>query len=358
MISRPASSRARLPLAIIGTGGMAHYHAKAYAKIPGCQIVAAMDIDPARVAAFCTQHAIPAAYTELDELLEKSPEVQAVSIVVPDAFHHSVSLRCLRAGKHVMCEKPLAVNYGEARAMRAAARRARKVAMVHLTYRSWPSLHAVAGLVHRGAIGEVRHVEASYLQSWLPSKIFGDWRASTKWLWRLSSAHGSKGVLGDLGVHLLDFATYPAGPIKSVHCRLKTFPKAPGNRFGAYRLDANDSAVIDAEFANGALGVLHTTRWASGHANRLYLKISGTKGAVEIDSDRATDAFRVCRGADLDQAVWREVKAKPVPPVLQCFVDSIRRGRPPSPDFARGAEMQQLLDACFASDAARRPVAI
>lgn len=342
-------------IALLGTGSMANVHATKFRAIPGCEIVAAADVDLSRAEEFAAKHHIPAAFAGVDDLLKKTA-CDAVAIVTPDAFHTPLALACLKAGKHVLCEKPLALNYPDAKRMVAAARRTGAVNMVNFSYRDWPAIQAVAAVVRRGGIGEVRHVEASYLQAWLASKIWGDWRTSPSWLWRLSSGHGSKGVLGDVGVHIVDFATFPVGAIASVHCRLKTFPKAAGNRIGGYRLDANDSAVLSVEFKNGALGTIHTTRWCGGHANRLFLKIAGTKGTVEIDSDRATDSYRICAGKDLDTSVWRDVAAGAVPSNHERFVRAIRAGRHDQPDFARGAEIQKVLDACFVSDAKKQPV--
>jgi predicted dehydrogenase len=356
-MSKQKSKSATVRLAIIGTGGMAHTHVRFFRKIRGCTLVAAADIDRGRVDAFCSEHGIPAAFTSVKELLA-SADCDAVSIVAPDAMHAPLSLQCLRAGKHVLCEKPLALNHADARRMLAAARRAGVVHLVNFSYRNWPCLHAAADLVRRGGLGALRHVEASYLQSWLLQDLWGEWRTSPSWLWRLSSRHGSKGVLGDIGVHIVDFATYPAGPIAKVFAQLKAFPKAPRNRLGAYRFDANDSAVLNVEFASGALGTIHATRWSGGHVNRLFLKISGTLGSVEIDSERSTTAYRICTGRDLAKARWREVKAQPVPTLYQRFITAIRTGRAEQPDFARGAEVQKVLDACFKSDALGRPVMV
>ena len=342
-------------LAVIGTGAMAASHAKAFKENAGCQIVAAVDLDRKRVEAFCREHGIPAGFTRTADLLAQTA-CEAVTIVAPDAFHALLSVECLAAGKHVLCEKPLALDYPEARVMVAAARRAGVVNMVNFSYRNWPAIHAVAEVVHSGEIGDLRHVEASYLQSWLPSKFWGDWRKSAVWLWRLSSRHGSNGVLGDVGVHIMDFATYPAGPIAQVYCRLKVFSKAKRDRVGSYVLDANDSAVTAVEFANGALGTIHATRWATGHVNRLYLKISGTRGAVEIDSERSTASYRICSGPDVDRAKWREVEAGPVPTNYERFITAIQKRKAGSPDFSRGAEVQKILDACFKSDRIGRPV--
>jgi len=344
-------------LAIIGTGGMAGNHAQRYQKIPGCRVVAAVDVNRERVTAFAAEHKIPAVYTSVEDLLAWG-QFDAVSIVTPDAFHAPLSIQCLRAGKHVLCEKPLALNHADAKKMVAAAKKAGVINMVNLSYRDWSAIQGVSQVIAAGKLGELRHVEANYLQSWLPSKIWGDWRTTPAWLWRLSTQHGSRGVLGDVGVHIVDFATFPAGQIKTVYCKLKTFAKAAGNRVGDYVLDANDSAVMTVEFANGALGTIHTTRWSGGHANRLYLKISGTLGSVEIDSERSTSSYRICVGADLDTAKWAEVDCKPTPSNYARFIKSIRTGLQDQPDFARGAEVQKVLDACITSDAKGAPVKI
>lgn len=353
----PKKSKSVVRLAIIGTGGMAKRHAECYKDVPGCKLVAAVDVSRERVEKFAADHGIAKVFNSVDELLSWN-EFDAVSIVTPDAFHAVQSIRCLKAGKHVLCEKPLALNHADAKKMVAAAQKAGVINMVNLSYRDWPAIQAVQAVIAAGKIGEIRHVEANYLQSWLPSKIWGDWRTTPGWLWRLSSKHGSRGVLGDVGVHIVDFATFPAGPIKNVYCKLKAFDKAPGNVVGEYTLDANDSAVMTVEFANGALGTIHTTRWSGGHANRLFLKISGTLGSIEIDSERSTTSYKFCAGLDLDKAQWIVVDAKPTPNNYARFIKGIRTGVQDQPDFARGAEVQKVLDACIASDAQGLPVKI
>ena len=350
-------SRKPVRLAILGTGGMANVHAERFTAIKECDVVAAADIDLTRAQDFAAKHQIATAFSGVKELL-RAGRFDAVSIVTPDAFHAPLALACLKAGKHVLCEKPLALTYPDARRMVTAARKAGVINMVNLSYRDWPAIQAVAAIVQAGEIGEIRHVESSYLQAWLASRIWGDWRTTPAWLWRLSQNHGSKGVLGDVGVHIVDFTTFPVGPIASVFCRLKAFHKAPGDRIGEYRLDANDSAVLTVEFKNGALGTIHTTRWCGGHANRLFLKIAGTRGTVEIDSDKTTAGYRICAGKDLDKGLWRDVAVTAVPTNYQRFIKAIRTGRPDQPDFARGAEVQKVLDACFVSDAEGRPVTV
>jgi predicted dehydrogenase len=344
-------------IAIIGTGGMANGHAKSFNSLPGCRVVVAVDIDKKRAAAFAEKHGIPEVYGSAEEAL-RSSVFDAVVIATTDPFHAPLSISCLKAGKHVLCEKPLALNHADAKRMVMAAKKAGTINMVNFSYRNWPAIHAITTLIESGKIGDIRHVEASYHQAWLVSNEWGVWQDTPALLWRLSKKHGSKGVLGDIGVHILDFATFPAGPIKKIYCTLKTFDKAPGNRIGDYKFDANDSALITVEFANGALGSIQTTRWMTGHINRLFLKISGTKGSIMIDSDHGTSEYKICSGNDIHTGTWKEKKAKAVPSLQKRFLKGIRTGVQDQPDFARGAEIQKLLDASFTSDERKAPVQI
>jgi predicted dehydrogenase len=344
-------------IAIVGTGGMANSHARAFQGIPGCRLVAACDVVRAKARDFAKRYQIPAVYTDVEQMLDGVP-LDAVANVTSDAAHCPVSLAAIRRGKHVLCEKPLAVDYPEARKMAAAANRKGVINMVNLSYRNAPAIHRARALVNDGAIGRVMHLEASYLQSWLSSTYWGDWKKGSGWLWRLSKAHGSRGVLGDLGVHILDFASYAAGDIKRVNCRLQTFPEVKGSRYRGYTLDACDSAVIGLELANGAIGTIHTSRWATGHANSLLLRIFGDKGAIVVDLDRSYRELQVCRGKDVHRLKWRNMRCPRTPDIYHRFITSIRTGRNDQPDFARGAAIQKVMDACFASDAKGRAVSV
>ena len=344
-----------IQLAIIGTGGMASAHAEQFGRIPGCRLVAACDVDKARVKAFAKKYGIPRTFTSLEALL-KNGDFDAAANVTPDSHHAPISLELLRAGKHVLCEKPLAVCYSDAAEMARVARQAGVVNMVNFSYRNHSAIHRARELVQEGALGRVIHVEATYFQSWLAQDAWGDWHTSPAWLWRLSTAHGSRGVLGDIGVHLLDFASYPAGEIASVHCRLKTFPKAPGDQVGDYPLDANDSAVITAEFANGALGSLRTTRWATGHNNSITLALYGDEGALKIDLDQSGTELQLCRIEKRTASPWTPVDCGETPSMYERFIHSIRTGVNDQPDFARGAAIQKALDACLESDRQDRTI--
>ncbi len=347
-----------LRIGILGTGGMADQHALSLAKLRDrCEVVAGCDVDSTRLNAFCTKHKVPQAYASLDAMLETA-RLDAIFNVTPDRFHAPLTLQAIEHGLHVFCEKPLAETYADAARMRDAAVAAGVVNMVDFTYRNMPAIQTARELVQSGEIGEPRHLEASYLQSWLVADYWGDWRTSPQWLWRLSSAHGSKGVLGDTGVHIVDFASFPVGAIATVQCRLKTFPKAKGDRIDDYHLDANDSAAITVEFENGALGIIHASRWATGFQNRLDLMIHGDRGALRIDLEKSENTLELCAGKDANTQTWRKLHCDPKPDIWERFLDAIEHGSNGEPDFARGAEIQQVLDACFAAHESGGTIAI
>jgi predicted dehydrogenase len=331
-------------LLILGTGGMAANHARAFAAMSGVEVVAGVDPRAPVLAAFQSAHGIARGFGDVQAALDWGG-FDAVANVTPDAAHHATTMPCLAAGKHVLCEKPLATSVADARAMAGAARAAGVVGMVNLSYRSVPALIRAAAMVAGGAIGAVRHLEASYLQSWLTQPAWGDWKTEPQWLWRLSRAHGSKGVLGDVGIHILDFATHAAGlGVADIACRLATFDKAPDGRIGDYVLDANDSATLQVRLTNGALGTIAATRFAPGHLNDLRLRLYGDAGGLEVAFERGVSRLSACTGRDLRDAQWREVDCPAVPSVYDRFIAAIRGEGLADPDFDRGAELQDWLD--------------
>jgi predicted dehydrogenase len=338
-------------LLIIGTGRMAINHAKAFQAIEGVEMVGAVDVVPANLDSFCDTFGIERRFASLDAALEWGA-FDAVDNVTPDAIHHPTTLAALAAGKHVFCEKPLAPNHALAMEMVDAAEKAGVINMVNLTYRNVAELHKARELIAAGTIGEVKHIEASYLQHWVALRDYGD---PGPWLWRLSKAHGSNGTLGDIGIHIIDFTTFAVGqPIVSMHCRLQTFQKVPGDRIGEYVLDANDSFIISAEFGNGAIGTIHSSRWASGHSNDQRLRVYGNKGGLELSHGHWGTLLRVCAGEDVATATWREVKAEPVKTNYQRFVEAVRAGKQDDPDFRHAAELQKVLDLALVADLDRR----
>ncbi len=329
---------------------MANQHAEHFSKLKGVTLAACLDVVPGRAQAFAQKHGVARVVERLEDLFE---EVDAVALVTPDRFHQKGALSALRAGKHLLCEKPLTVTLAEARKVAAEAKRASKrgqIGMVNFSYRRSAALQQAISLASAGKLGELRHAHGFYLQSWIAAPIWGHW-SNEGWLWRMSTKSGSGGVLGDVGCHLLDLMTSVTGDVSEVRCALGTFPKVgqdgkPYSKWQGRALDANDTAIIELRFAAGGLGVLHTTRWAAGHANHLRLEVHGTEGAVMFDLDRSYDTLDTCLGKDMASAKWTTRKLGPAPSIYQRFARAVQTGEQDQPDLLRGAQIQAYLDAC------------
>jgi predicted dehydrogenase len=341
-----------IKIGIIGTGGMARFHAEHYKKDPVVELTTCLDVVPGRADEFAKKWDLKNASTSLDQLLD---QVDAVSIVTPDLFHSEPTIKALQAGKHVLCEKPLTVTLDEARAVAAVAQAAAKKGvrhMVNFSYRRSAAFQKAMEMCAAGDLGKLRHIHSSYLQGWLAGGSWGKWH-SEAWLWRLQTAKGSGGVLGDLGCHILDMTTGIAGEVAAVRCDLRTFQKIYEGKevseLNGNKLDANDTAIIEIEFTNGAVGLVHTTRWASGHNNSLRCEAHGTEGSLMIDLDADYDKLNLCQGEDLTKHEWKKQELKATPSNHERFIESIKTGKNGQPDIFRGAQIQAYLDACFRS---------
>ena len=338
-----------IKLLILGAGTMARLHAIGFGAIDDVEIVAAVDTEAQNLARFAEEFGVSRTFSNLDDAIAWG-EFDAAANVTPDNAHHATTMALLSAGKHVLCEKPLAMNFADAEEMTKAAEARGVVNLVNLTLRPWPATAAARSVVDSGVLGPLRHFDASYLQSWLVGQHWGNWRTERRWLWRLSSAHGSHGAVGDIGIHIIDAATYVAREdIVRVQGRAKTFGKAEGERIGEYVLDANDSFTMEAELESGAVGVIHATRWATGFANDLRLDLCGTKGGLRLEANGDDSRVRICVGDDVHTQVWREVDCPPAPSNYEHFATSIRTGKMQGPTFRVAAKLQKILDLLLAS---------
>ena len=343
---------------ILGTGGIAARHAEHFSSIPNVRVVAAVDTNLERARLFALEHSIPHTFGSLAEAIAWGAFDAAVNST-PDGVHKATTLQLIAAGKPVFCEKPLAVNYPDALSMTEAAESAGLVNMVNLTYRNAHALQMARRMVDDGRIGTIRHFEASYLQSWLTAGHWGDWRTDERWLWRLSGAHGSKGVLGDIGIHILDFVTFGTGlDFAALQARMKTYDKAEGGAIGDYVLDVNDSVAMTVEMQNGALGVVHMSRYATGNLNDLNLAIYGEEGGLRIWANHLESRLEVCLGADRETQTWVKVDCPVTPRNEHRFALALMTGENGQPSFRHAAGIQKLLDLCFVSDAEGRMLTV
>ncbi|HEX8510718.1 MAG TPA: Gfo/Idh/MocA family oxidoreductase, partial [Propionibacteriaceae bacterium] len=222
-------------------------------------------------------------------------DVDLVDICTPGDLHHEIAIAALQAGKHVLCEKPLANSVAEAEQMSAAAAEAAVhgvYAMCGYTYRRTPALAFAKRLIEEGRIGTVRHVRAKYLQDWLSDE-------DAPMTWRLDRTKSGSGALGDIGAHIIDAAQWLTGtPITGVSGLLETFVTSrpmSGDRVGlggqgkvgndAPRgtVTVDDAALFTTRFAGGAIGSFEASRFALGRKNALRIEINGTAGSVAFD---------------------------------------------------------------------------
>ncbi|MCW2801095.1 MAG: dehydrogenase [Aeromicrobium sp.] len=319
--------------------------------------------------------------TDWRKLLQRD-DIDLIDICTPGDTHAEIAIAALRAGKHVLCEKPLANTVAEAEAMTAAAIEAAKHgvrAMVGFTYRRTPAVALAQQLVASGRIGKIHHVRAQYLQDWLTDE-------NAPLNWRLDKAQAGSGALGDIGAHIIDMAQFVTGStIQSVSGVMETFVKTrpiAGDRAtlgGTSSADADrgpvtvdDAAVFTARFADGAIGVFESTRFATGRKNALRLEVNGSLGSVAFDFEDmnvleffdATDDPSIAgfRRIMVTEATHPYISAWWPPghglgyehgfthQVVDLVTD-IAKGADPVPSFADGLAVQRILEAVAASAA-------
>ncbi|MCI2416921.1 Gfo/Idh/MocA family oxidoreductase [Saccharopolyspora sp. K220] len=293
-------------------------------------------------------------------------DVHVVDICTPGDSHAEIATSALEAGKHVLCEKPLANSVAEAVAMAEAADRARRSgiqAMVGFNYRRVPALALARELIEQGRLGQIRHVRAQYLQDWLV-----DPRAPLTW--RLQAERAGSGALGDLGAHLVDLAQFLVGDdIISVCGLVDTFvPERPlvddAERTGPVTVD--DAALFTARFRDGALGTFEATRYATGRKNGLRIEINGSTGSLAFDFESMNELSFHDATEPAGTAGFRRILAtEPDHPYLSAWYPpghllgyehtfthqlrdlliAIASRTTPSPDFAAGLRVQRVLDA-------------
>ena len=190
----------------------------------------------------------------------------------PNAVHAEPTIAAVRAGKHVVCEKPLGLTAAESHEMWQEAERAGVRHLCAFNYRFVPAVRLARELLEAGKLGEVVHFRARYLQSW-------GWDADPG-LWRFDSEQAGTGALGDLGTHVIDLARYLVGEIGSVSARVRTV--VPGR-------EVDDHFVATVELESGALGTLEASRLARGRLNSNAFEVNGSKGSLAFDAERLNE---------------------------------------------------------------------
>ena len=218
-------------------------------------------------------------YTDWKEML-KDDRIQLFDNGGPNDAHAEPCIAAAQAGKHVLCEKPLARSAKEAAAMLEAVQKAGVVHMVAHNYRFVPALRLARDLISSGKLGEIYHFRAVYLQEWIMDSDF-------PYVWRLDKKISGSGTLGDLGSHIIDLARFLVGEPRKVSGMAKTFIKQrpiPGGGTGEVSVD--DAFMAMLEFESGALGTLEASRFCAGRKNHQVIEINGSKGSLVYNLER------------------------------------------------------------------------
>jgi predicted dehydrogenase len=308
-------------------------------------------------------------------------DVQLVDICTPGDSHAEIAIAALQAGKHVLCEKPLANTVEEAVAMVAAAEEAnaRGVrSMVAFNYRRVPAIAFARSLIAAGRLGDIRHVRAAYLQDWIVDPEF-------PLVWRLQKHKAGSGALGDIGAHIVDLAQYLLGDrLTGVTAMMETFvterplPAASTGLSASGsaergRVTVDDAALFLGRFAGGALATFEATRMATGRKNAMRIEVNGSTGSLAFDFESMNELQFYDNDLESETSGFRRILVtEPGHPYLSAWwppghglgyehsftheirdlVVAIGEGTDPTPSFADGLQVQRVLAAVEASAAA------
>jgi predicted dehydrogenase len=381
------SQRTDIGVGMVGYAFMGRAHSLAWNTVSRVfdvplqpRLAAICGRDRAATEAAAARFGWAAAETDWRALIARD-DVQLVDISAPGDLHAPVAIAALEAGKHVLCEKPLANTLAEAEAMKAAADAAYDGgarAMVGFNYRRVPALALARGLVEQGRIGPLRHFRAVYLQDWLADP-------DAPMTWRMQAEHAGSGALGDLGAHIVDLARYLTGDeVTGVSAISATFvgerplagdsgaggPVVAGRATGTVTVD--DAVVFTGKLASGALASFEATRYATGRKNGLRIELNGSAGSLAFDLERLNELeFFDASDDSADSGFRRVLVTEGSHPYLSAWwppgatlgwehtfthqardlLTAIADGAQPSPSFADGLAVQRVLHAVQTSAA-------
>lgn len=357
---------------MIGYAFMGRVHSQAWRSVsaffdlpvkPRMRVIAGRSKEATEAAA--EQLGWDEAVTDWREVIARD-DVDVVDICTPGDTHAEIAIAALQAGKHVICEKPLANTVEEAEAMTAAAAGATGKSMVAFNYRRVPAIALARRLVEEGRLGEIRHVRAQYLQDWIVDPDF-------PLVWRLQKDKAGSGALGDIGAHIIDAAQFIAGQhLVGVSALTETFikerPLAEGSTglaasggTGTGPVTVDDAALFIGRLSGGALGTFEATRFATGRKNALRIELNGSLGSLAFDFEAMNELWVSDGGRGFERILVTEPDHPYVgawwPPghglgyehtfthEIKDFLEAIGQGTDPTPSFADGLRVQRVLAA-------------
>jgi predicted dehydrogenase len=368
-----------LNIGMIGYGFMGRAHSNGYRKVnnffdlpyhPVLKAVCARDA--AKAKEFANRWGYESVETDWRKLIERK-DIDAVDICVPNNLHKEISIAAAKAGKMVLCEKPLSMDTAEGEEMCQAVEKAGVPNMVWYNYRRVPAVTMAKKLIDEGRLGRIFHYRAVFLQDWT---ISTDLPQGGTALWRLDAAAAGSGVTGDLLAHCIDTAIWLNGKIDTVSAMTETFIKerthtATGKK---EQVKIDDACAFLARFQNGSLATFESTRYARGHKALYTFEINGEKASIKWDLH---DLHRLEYFDHKDEGklrAWRSIHVTDAGgehpymdhwwvPGLQIgyehsfvhqvadFIDGLGKGVPADPTFRTALETQRVCDAVLKSAA-------
>jgi len=277
---------------MLGYAFMGKAHTNAYKKIPYMmypppaipKLIAICGRNETAVAEAARRYGYEGYYTDWRKMLEND-RITLFDNGGPNDAHAEPCIAAAKAGKHILCEKPLARTAAEAKSMLDAVTKAGVKHQVAFNYRFVPAIRQAYDLIHAGKLGRIYHFRAVYLQEWIMPHY------GTPMIWRLEKRTAGSGALGDLGAHIIDLGRFLVGDMKSVSAMTRTFiterPLAEGKGMG--KVDVDDAFVAAVEFQNGAIGTLEASRFAAGRKNYQVMEINGEKGSIRFNLERMNE---------------------------------------------------------------------
>lgn len=368
-----------LNIGMIGYGFMGKAHSNAYAQAPHffpCEYRPVLKALCARnrdkAAGFAKTWGYQSIETDWRELLRRD-DIHAVDICTPNNLHKEIAIEAAKAGKMILCEKPLAMDTAEGEEMCVAVEKAGVANMVWYNYRRVPAVTLAKQLIDEGRLGKIFHYRANFLQDWTINADVPQGGAAT---WRLDAEAAGSGVTGDLLAHCIDTAIWLNGGITDVSAVTETFVKerlhAETGKKEPVKID--DACSFFCHFDNGSLGLFESTRYARGHKALYTLEINGEHASIRWDLH---DLHRLQYFSYADDSIvrgWRSIHVSDGEqpymknwwvPGLQIgyehsfihqvadFLKSLETGEPARPNFRDALETQKVCDAVLASAATR-----
>lgn len=370
----------QLRVAMIGHGFMGAAHSVGWRQAPAAfdlplapHMTVLVGRDAAKTAAAAEKWGWSETATDWRDVIARD-DVDLIDIVTPGDSHAEIAIAALGAGKHVLCEKPLANSVDEAVAMQQAARDAAAHgvrAMVGFTYRRVPAVTLMRDMIAAGRIGTIRQVRASYRQDWLADP-------ESPMTWRLDKDRAGSGALGDIGAHIVDMTQFVTGQsVTEVSGVMETLVRERpvlaesvglGGTAGTERgtVTVDDVALFTGRLGSGTLATFEASRFATGRKNALDLEVSGDAGALHwnLEDMNTLDFYDATRPSG-EQGFTRILVTEPEHPYLSGWwptghmlgyehgfshqvkdlTEAIAGGVDPQPTFADGLRVQRVLDA-------------